>query len=364
MALSRSFLKVFVSQSFVIMLSVTAPVMANASQWDGPLNGISDQVIANGYQSYARSAALLQESSEALCARPSESALLNTREAFKNNALDWQKVQWLNFGPVTYFMRYYAFEYWPDKKGITQRQLRSMAKADPATMDSEDFWQKASIAVRGLTAIESLLYHPDFSPLTSIQDCHLLANVTEHHALSAMDVNRQWQTGHAEDWVFAADEADLDTKKLALEAFLLQWIEHIGMTKDAKLETPLGYHGNENLKLAEFYRSHLSLQAIQTNLQSYRAIYHAGSPSLFDIAQQSQPELAIQLEKQLTLSLKMALRLPETLLQPDQAHVDQQTSRRDQVQPLVTSLSRSQAYLSQLVTALGFQIGFNGRDGD
>ncbi len=364
MTILPPFLKVFVSRSFVVMLSVTAPVMANASQWDGPLNGISNQVIANGYQSYARSAALLQESSTALCASPSETALLHTRETFKNNALDWQEVQWLNFGPVTYFMRYYAFEYWPDKKGITQRQLRSMSQADPATIDSEDFWQSASIAVRGLTAIESLLYHPDFSPLTSMQDCHLLTKITEHHAMSAMEVDRQWQTGQAEDWIFAADEADLDTKKLALEAFLLQWIEHIGMTKDAKLETPLGYHGTENLKLAEFYRSHLSLKAIQTNLQSYRAIYHAGSPSLFDIAQQLQPELAIQLEKQLTLDLKIALRLPETLLHPDHADSEQQTSRGDQAQPLITSLSRSQAYLSQLITALGFQIGFNSRDGD
>ena len=65
--------------------------------------------------------------------------LHDAQDAFQTNALDWQQVQWLNFGPVTYFMRYYAFEYWPDKKGVTQRQLRALAQGDPSVMDAPKF---------------------------------------------------------------------------------------------------------------------------------------------------------------------------------------------------------------------------------
>jgi predicted lipoprotein len=343
-----------------LAISATTPLLASAGQWEGPLNGIVSSVITQGYDSYTESSKVLQQRSEALCAAPSEQALQNAHEAFQANALDWQQVQWLNFGPVTYFMRYYAFEYWPDKKGVTQRQLRALSQGDPSVMDAPKFWTSASIAVRGLTAVESLLYHPDFEPIQSSNHCRLLEKVTAHHFESADAVAKQWQEGKAEDWVFDEEGTGFDPEKVALEQFLQQWIEHMSAVKDAKLETPIGYNGRENLKLAEFYRSDLSLKAIQKNLQSYREIYHAGSPSLYTMAKQTNPILATQLDEQLIQNVKLSLQLPNNFFHADQPNNDRTSIAR----PLVKSISNSQSYLASLVTQLGFQIGFNSRDGD
>ncbi|MCB5160469.1 imelysin family protein [Marinomonas algarum] len=338
----------------------TAPIFASAGQWEGPLNGVTEHIIKDGYAQYANSSQTLQQTSQALCANPSEETLNEAKSAFQANALDWQRMQWLNFGPVTYFMRYYAFEYWPDKKGVTQRQLRALAQGDPAVMDAPKFWTSASIAVRGLTAIESLLYHPDFQPTQSATHCQLLEKVTAHHLDSASAVAKQWQESKAQDWVFEEEGDSFDPERMALEQFLQQWIEHMSAVKDAKLETPIGYNTRENLKLAEFYRSELPLKAIQANLQSYREIYHSGSPSLYDIASQANPDVAQQLEEQLMQNIKLALQLPEGFFQTGMT----QEERVELARPLVKSISNSQTYLSSLVTSLGFQIGFNSRDGD
>ena len=343
-----------------LAISASTPLLATAGQWEGPLNGIVNKVIKQGYETFAESSQHLEESTKTLCAAPSAATLSNAQDAFQKNALDWQQVQWLNFGPVTYFMRYYAFEYWPDKKGVTQRQLRALLQGDPAVMDAPKFWTSASIAVRGLTAVESLLYHPDFSPLQSSEHCQLLEKVTAHHLDSTAAVAKQWHQGKAQDWVFDEEGTGFDSEKVALELFLQQWIEHMSAVKDAKLETPIGYNSRENLKLAEFYRSDLSLKSIQKNLQSYREIYHAGSPSLYDIAKQENPELADQYDEQLTQNIKLALQLPNDFFHINRTKED----RISLAKPLVQSISNSQSYLSSLVTQLGFQIGFNSRDGD
>lgn len=350
-------------QSFPKLMSfaigITLPILSHAGQWQGPLDGIVNHVVKNGYEEYAASAQALQTTTAAFCASPDEANKAAAQQAFKQNVLDWQQVQWLNFGPVTYFMRYYAFEYWPDKKGVTQRQLRSLAQ-QPAKMDETNFWTSASIAVRGLTAVESLMYHPDFTPMTSSQHCHLLTQVSQHQYDSANDVAKQWRESRAQDWVFAEDGAQFDAEQVALEQMLQQWLEHMSAVKDAKLETPIGYKGHENLKLAEFYRSELSLASIQANLLSYRKIYHAGQPSLYDIAKQKHPELADRLEQALIKNQKLALQLPEDYFYGDY----NQDQRIEMAQPLIQSISNSQTYLTQLVTQLGFQIGFNSRDGD
>lgn len=343
-----------------LAISASTSLPASAGQWEDSLNGIVTNVINKGYESYSLSSKALQLRTNELCTTPSKQSLNFTQEAFKANVLDWQHVQWLNFGPVTYFMRYYAFEYWPDKKGVTQRQLRVLSQSDPSVMDDPKFWTSASIAIRGLTAIESLLYHPDFEPLNSANHCQLLERIATHHFKSVNDVASQWKDGKAQDWVFDEEGTDFDSEEVALEQFLQQWIEHMAAVKDAKLETPIGYNGHENLKLAEFYRSDLSLKTLQENLKSYREIYHAGSPSLYDISKQSHPILAMQLEKQLIESVKLSLKLPEDFFYESK-------SKKDRIilaTPLVNSISHSQSYLSNLVTSLGFHIGFNSRDGD
>jgi predicted lipoprotein len=78
------------------------------------------------------------------------------------------------------------------------------------------------------------------------------------------------------------------------------------------------------------------------------------------MAKQTNPILATQLDEQLIQNVKLALQLPNDFFHADPPNNDRTSLAR----PLVKSISNSQSYLASLVTQLGFQIGFNSRDGD
>ncbi|SBS33405.1 Iron-regulated protein A precursor [Marinomonas aquimarina] len=344
-------------------LTATAALLAASSafanQWDDTLEQMQSQYIVPKYESFSSSANALADATATLCAAPNSANLATAKQAFNDNLAHWQQVQWLNFGPVTYFMRYYAYEYWPDKKGVTQRQLRTLSM-DPSTMTTPKFWTSASIAVRGMTAIESLLYHGDFNVIRKPSDCEVLEAISRHHAQTTHDVLTQWQQSKATDWIFPEEGSTESAEHLVVELLVQQWLEHMSVVKDAKLETPIGYKGQPNLKLAEFYRSEQSLPAIETNLKAYRTLYHLGQPSLFDTAMAEQPELAQALEAALADNVKLALQLPKDYFTGQYT----QAERVEMAKPLVQSISNSQTQLTNLVTSMGFQIGFNSRDGD
>jgi len=162
--------------------------------------------------------------------------------------------------------------------------------------------------------------------------------------------------------VFVEEDSSEDIHTVALEQLLQQWLEHLSVLKESKIEIPLGYNAKAKPKMAEFYRSNQSLNAIKQNLQTYIDLYHAGSPSLFDLANQAFPKESHALDEQFLISLKIAGALPETVFsnKADQANVEV----KQEITKLVKSISQSQAQLQQLIVALGFNIGFNSRDGD
>ena len=347
------------------LLALTIPFAVNAanaeeqSPWLETFNGINQELISPNYHEFSLSAEKLSRSIDAFCQQPNPNNLANTQTLFADNLQDWQQVQWLNFGPVTLFMRYYSFEYWPDKKGLTQRQLSSLIKNDVDT-SNDKFWRSASIAVRGLTAIESLLYRSQFDPMTKPEYCQLLVQVGQHHKQSTETIYQEWQTGQLADWTFLDDDEVGDIVSLSLEKMIQQWLEHMSMVKESKIETPIGWRGKANLKLAEFYRSEQSLSSIKQNIGLYNALYHAGENSLYQKALQDEPDLA----KQLDGSFKQALTIANNL--PDNFYSDalSKDDRIELAKPLVSALSKAQNELLSLVTKLGFQIGFNSRDGD
>lgn len=346
-------------KTLITAMAVCTTNVTLAASWDDTLTQIQSEYIVPNYEHFTASAQTLAQAADTLCQQPSDDQLAQTKEAFLENVEDWQRLQWLNFGPVTYFMRYYAYEYWPDKKGITQRQLRSL-RSDPKMMQANKFWSSASIAVRGMTAIESMLYHSDFDVMARSSDCEVLEAISRHHATTSADILSQWQSSDATDWIFPEEGSKVTAEHMVVEQLVQQWLEHMSVVKDAKLETPIGYNDRSNLKLAEFYRSEQSLDAIITNLKAYRQLYHVGSPSLYDTAMAQQPERATALEAALANSLKIALQMPDDYFTGDYSQAD----RVALAKPLVTAISTSQTRLTELVTAMGFQIGFNSRDGD
>jgi predicted lipoprotein len=87
------------------------------------------------------------------------------RADFKRTVLAWAKVEFLRFGPLSVTGRPERFSYWPDPRGVMQRQLRALiARRDATALEAETLAKK-SAAIQGLPALEALLWS-DKHPVT------------------------------------------------------------------------------------------------------------------------------------------------------------------------------------------------------
>src|SRR5204863_437791 len=93
--------------------------------------------------------------------RRDENELLLVKSRIKlpsgRRRLAWGGVEFLRFGPMATTGRPERFDFWPDPRGFTDRQLRTLiAQRDPAALDPATL-EKKSVAVQGLTVLEILL---------------------------------------------------------------------------------------------------------------------------------------------------------------------------------------------------------------
>ncbi len=87
------------------------------------------------------------------------------KKDFADTVLAWAAVEFLRFGPMSQIGRPERFDFSPDPRGVTQRQVGALvAKRDASALDPATLAKK-SAAVQGLSALEVLLYD-DARPIT------------------------------------------------------------------------------------------------------------------------------------------------------------------------------------------------------
>jgi uncharacterized protein len=118
------------------------------------------------------------------------------KDDFADTVLAWASVEFLRFGPMSQIGRPERFDFSPDPRGVTQRQVSGLvAKRDSTALDPA-LLAKKSAAVQGLSAIEGLLYD-DARPITGIDDearyrCKLALSMAQSTHTLARDVVAEW----------------------------------------------------------------------------------------------------------------------------------------------------------------------------
>ena len=98
----------------------------------------------------------LADDLEAGCAGNKE-RLKAARADFDRTVIAWGRMEFLRFGPMSQTGRPERFDFWPDPRGFTDRQLRLLITIrDPAALDPATL-EKKSVAVQGLTVLEALM---------------------------------------------------------------------------------------------------------------------------------------------------------------------------------------------------------------
>jgi predicted lipoprotein len=213
---------------------------------------------------------------QALSAQAQQDCQANAMQPAFHAAYDaWMGISHLHFGPLERDGRALTISFWPDKKGKIARKLaKQIADQDPVVHDAQRFAQ-ASIAGRGLMALEQMLYEPRFNSYGR-QDysCALVQAISGDLALMARQMRQEW--GHyGYEMLNSGPKTrfrDLDEVVQEIYTALLTGLEY---NWTQRLGRPLGSFDKPRPQRAEARRSGRSLRNVMLSLGALQGLSRA-----------------------------------------------------------------------------------------
>lgn len=314
-----------------------------------------EQQIIGGFQAFETRSRHLQEAIRKDC-KTQPFSWENSQPEFRKTMQSWQRVQHWRTGPMELFLRSHAVQFWPDKKGYVNRHLDDLlARLDASELDQDRFTREP-VSVRGLPALEMLLfdsaYLPPEKPVEGV--CQISQAIAEYLATTAGDVAQEWRDEARTRLATSQQKNWQDEARPLVQAV----IEQLEVITESKIERVLVASG-EDAKPGrlESWRSGESLANIQSNLsalhESYAPQQGTGIRSILSEQQAAMTDrLWQQAESKaqsLSAPLANSLGTPETQKGLTELHQS------------IRALRKS---LEEGLAAQGFYLGFNSRDGD
>lgn len=283
----------------------------------------------------------------------------------------WIDIQHVGFGPVAQFMRAFRFEFWPDKRNVTEKQLRKLIAAGDVTSLPHEKFRSSSVAVQGLSAMERLLFGQGFREAREFGDtyyCGLLRAISDNMRRMAAEIDAAWAEGderYAD--VMAVDDAGnavyFDTQEATVD-LLMSAIVLVEIVADRKLALPMGSTlERAKPRRAESWRSGRSLRNIRRNMAAFEALYDGtGEGGIAGLLYEAGTDATLDDEIQASLRQINALlaAIPDPL-----ANAVSDPAYRMRLEEAVALLRVLRDLLTdRLAPALGLSIGFNSLDGD
>jgi predicted lipoprotein len=120
-----------------------------------------DRHIIPSYRALAEAADAQEKAWNAFAANRAAGDIEPLKRTYNVTADVWARAQLVKTGPLSLFLRYERFAYWPEARNVTQRMLDQLLKSNDPKELSPETLQRDSVAAQGLTALERLLYDGD-----------------------------------------------------------------------------------------------------------------------------------------------------------------------------------------------------------
>lgn len=346
----------------------TATAIPQADQWRQLNQTIVSKHILPRYQNFAEATTAMAASSKALCQDASETNLQAAQQSYHQAMDAWQSIQHVRFGPIENLMRSFSVQYWPDKKNITGKQLNKLLSAADSASLTPEFFRSASIAVKGLPAVERLLFDEQGTAAFTANSyqCQLNSAISAYLMELAQHTAMEWQD-YATSFNAPGDglsyyETDVEASTDLMKAL----VEPVEVIRDLKLLRPLGTatksaDGKVKPRRSESWRSSRSLRNIEMNIATLHDLYSGQGEDSFRalLSQAGQQSLADSIEANFQTVEKDLKAIPRPMFTTINEPQAQQ-----QLRDLSASMKTLQYALSDAVQALDLQLGFNSRDGD
>ena len=313
------------------LICLAAPALATAAHADA--GDVIDSYILPGVDRFA-------DAADALSAADCDLPALKT--AFAETAQAWAAISHLEVGPIQDEGRSRAVLFWPDDRDATARGLRLLQAQGADALTPEEM-AKASVAARGLGALERQIFDNDAQP------CDLTEALADDLAATAGQIRGGWHDdfadqmrnpGQAGNTRFLS-QAEVDQ---ALFTALMAGLEHLS---DQRIGRPLGSFDEPRPLRAELRRSGQSLPMIRAQIAGLRQMAAALGPDP-------------QTDAALARAQDQAARAGDPAL----ADVEDPAARFH-IEAIQTSITEAITHAqAELGDALGIQAGFNAADGD
>jgi len=348
--------------------SLLSPASAGAISTDQTtalLTALTDQLIVPGYTHLAEESSQLADVLDAYCTTPDTEGRTQVEAHFHTTMDAWQRVQIIQFGPIYENRGPARFQFWPDKRGTGQRQLRQVLNNQDETVLPSGALAEKSVALGDLQALEYVLFNdPDVTAQPDSFACRYALAIARNQEIQATEIVQMWTRngGYREQVLSAAEGTDVFfDEKEAAGRFLNDMAGAIDVVRLQKLDRPMGLTlTGARPKRTENWRSQRSLRNIQLNLESVQQ---------FLTVEDGFGDLLTSIGKDETATAMREL-VSEVLV--DIAAFDQPLSEivedpdtRGDLESLLAKLRSLQSVVrEQLAQDLGLVPGFNATDGD
>ena len=248
-----------------------------------------DKIVIPAYLNLYQSSIELNQQAMKSCEQadlPNLVSLKQLRTRFKSYVDRWMAIEYFRNGPVEYQFRQNRIQYWPDKHGVVNRQLRKLLVGlDDSLLDQKSFTQ-LSAGVQGITALEVLLHGikaSDFFTNTTEAGqyrCQFIRAITHNQQAMLQGLVDDWQRqGDGYRNLLLGHKAGSQVPRdIGIDILRLLYGEILAI-KELKLGRPLDTSIKKaKPKRAELWRSGLSQSNIQRNLNSVAQFFDPNSP--------------------------------------------------------------------------------------
>lgn len=334
------------------------------------LNATSMQVIQANYNQLAdRARALSVSANQCSTGLYSDTRLQQELQAEWLTTMSiWQQAQWVQFGPIKEGWHEWQMQFWPDKKNLVGKKVKSLAVSDAPINDASI--ESAGVLAQGLSAMEVVLFDDVLMKKTTPEkQCLLVKTIAKRIQQTSDELNTGWTQYHQNNFLILGQpttDSELLDQEQALAAIIGNLATFLDKVTEKKLGGPFGLEKDAtrtNAYFLESWRSQTSQQHILDNLKVLQSIMTTGRLSAL-LESKGHPVLAQQLSEQ----TQKAIYLITQSHNKDSYYLQltrQNTSAIEEAKQLFEQLNQIRRLVyGDLVTALNVQLGFNGNDGD
>ncbi|HEY4164425.1 MAG TPA: imelysin family protein [Dongiaceae bacterium] len=336
---------------------------AQAADFAGFNQGYGREVVLPAFKALAEQTSGLSKAADGFAAKPSQNGFNALRTAYDAVSDAWMQAEFFRLGPLGDQQRSDRFEYWPEKRNITDRQLTALLAAPTADALQEKNFAQASVAVQGLPALERLLYGDSSRQTLSAgpeQKARAAVIKAIAHNLDALahEITADWEKALADPKTATAPFSQDATEAAA--QFYAGLMTGMQIVTTQKLAGPRGTTIDKaKPKTAEQWRSGRSLKNIKLNLETARkaVLDEHGFAMLLGSGNDA-------LKKEISQAFDAADAAADAAPEPMDAAVADAEGRK-KVGALLVAVNQLVDVLKQKAApAMGISLGFNEMDGD